>query len=222
MSHRLLSWAAAVAISFLRWTCRIRVHNDPRPALQAADHPYVYSILHAHQVASTIGAEPGTGAMVSRSADGEVIVAALRVARCIPVRGSGMTKGQSNNKGGREALEALVEHVRTGRPAILAVDGPRGPRSHVHKGIASLSRDTGAAVLNVITVPTRRWIMSKTWDRMQIPQPFCRIDAYFAPPLTPAPGESLEEFRRRIEASLKELEQTYDPQEANQPIRKRR
>jgi lysophospholipid acyltransferase (LPLAT)-like uncharacterized protein len=133
-----------------------------------------------------------------------------------------MTKGQSNNKGGREALEALVEHVRTGRPAILAVDGPRGPRSHVHKGIASLSRDTGAAVLNVITVPTRRWIMSKTWDRMQIPQPFCRIDAYFAPPLTPAPGESLEEFRRRIEASLKELEQTYDPQEANHPIRKRR
>lgn len=203
------SWAAAGAISFLRLTCRIRIHDDPRDSLRKAGRSYVYSILHAHQVASTIGAEPGTGAMVSRSADGEIIVAALRVAKCIPVRGSSRGKGQGD-KGGRQALTALIDHVRSGHPAILAVDGPRGPRNHVHKGIASLSQETGAVVLNVITVPTRRWILSKTWDRLQVPQPFCTINAYFAAPLEPSDGEGLEEYRKRIESSLSSLEAAHD------------
>lgn len=206
------SWGAAVAISLLRWTCRIRVHDDPRDALRAAGRPYVYSILHAHQAAITVGAEPGTGAMVSRSADGQIIVPALKIRGCVPVRGSGRHRG--SDKGGRAALAALADHVRSGRPAVLAVDGPRGPRNHVHKGIATLAQDTGAVVLNVITIPTRRWILRKSWDRLQIPKPFSTIHAYFAPPLEPVADEGVESFRKRIEISLNELERLHDPAEA--------
>ncbi|WP_164101701.1 lysophospholipid acyltransferase family protein [Candidatus Laterigemmans baculatus] len=208
----LASWAAAVAISLLRWTCRIRVHDDPRDELRAAGRPYIYSILHAHQVAITIGAEPGTGAMVSRSADGQIIVPALKIRGCVPVRGSG--RGSGADKGGRAALAALIEHVRTGRPAVLAVDGPRGPRNHVHKGIATLSQETGAVVLNVVTVPTRRWILSHSWDRLQIPMPLCTIHAYFAPPIEPLPEEGIEAYRKRIELSLNTLERKHDAAEA--------
>lgn len=206
------SWAAALAISLLRWTCRIRVYNDPRDELRAAGRPYVYSILHAHQVAITIGAEPGTGAMVSRSADGQMIVPALKIRGCVPVRGSGRGKGA--DKGGRAALAALIDHVRSGRPAVLAVDGPRGPRNHVHKGIATLSHETGAVVLNVITIPTRRWILRKSWDHLQIPQPLSTIHAYFAPPIEPSPDEGIEAYRKRIEDALNALERQYDPAEA--------
>ncbi|XZE55317.1 lysophospholipid acyltransferase family protein [Planctomycetaceae bacterium SH139] len=208
----LASWAAALAISLLRATCRIRTHHDPRPQLREQGRSYVYSILHAHQVAITIGAEPGTGAMVSRSADGQIIVPALKIRGCVPVRGSSNRRGRS--KGGITALAALVQHVLTGRPAVLAVDGPRGPRNHAFKGIASLSRDSQAVVLNVITIPSRRWILSKTWDRLQIPKPFCTINAYFAEPLEMDPNESLESYRQRIEQSLNQLERTYDPAEA--------
>ncbi len=215
MTKKFISWAAAVAISLLRLTCRIRLHGDPREALRRSRQPYVYSILHAHQVAVTIGAERGTGAMVSRSADGEMIVAALRVAGCVPVRGSGRGRGRGRDKGGRVALAALADHVHGGRPAILAVDGPRGPRSHVRKGIAALSLETGAVVLNVIAVPARRWILTRSWDRMQIPKPFATIDAYFAAPLEPQAGEGIEAYRRRIEASLRELELEHDPAQAN-------
>lgn len=210
----LASWAAALAISFLRLTCRIRVFNDPRDNLRRSGTPYVYSILHAHQVAITIGAEPGTGAMVSRSADGEMIVPALRVRGCIPVRGSGGGRKSKQNKGGGTALFALVNHVRGGRPAVLAVDGPNGPRNYVHKGIVTLASETNAVVLNVITIPTRRWFLPKTWDRLQIPKPFCTINAYFADPITLQPGESQERFRQRIEESLCQLEANFDPAEA--------
>lgn len=208
----LASWAAALAISLLRWTCRIRVYDDPREQLRAAGRPYVYAILHAHQAAITVGAEPGTGAMVSRSADGQIIVPALKIRGCVPIRGSGRHKG--SDKGGRVALAALMEHVRSGRPAVLAVDGPRGPRNHAHKGIATLSQETGAVVLPVVTIPTRRWILRNSWDRLQIPKPFSTIHAYFAEPVEPVADEGIESFRKRIEASLNALERLHDPAEA--------
>ncbi|EAQ81001.1 lysophospholipid acyltransferase family protein [Blastopirellula marina] len=207
-----IAWLAAIVVLLLRWTCRVRLHNDPRPALRAAGVPYVYSVLHAHQVAAAMGGEAGTAAMVSQSLDGELIVPTLRMMGVTPIRGSNRTRGQT--KGGREALVGLIEHVDGGKPAYLAVDGPRGPRNRVHKGVAALSKKTGAVVINMVAVPERRWILAKTWDRLQIPQPFCRVHGYFAEPVRPITDESLEDYRRRIEASLNSLEAEHDPAEA--------
>ena len=114
-----------------------------------------------------------------------------------------------------QRLTNLIEHVRTGKPAYLAVDGPRGPRNRVHKGIAVLSQQTGAAVLNVVAVPSRRWIFKRSWDRFQIPWPFSRIDIFVAETIWPQPDERIEEYRRRIEQSLSELETLCDPIEAD-------
>lgn len=170
-------------------------------------------MLHAHQLSTVINGEPGTGAMVSRSSDGQIIVPSLRVRGIVPVRGS--ARGASISKGGLAALDALVAHVRSENPAYLAVDGPRGPRSHVHKGIAVLAQRSDAAVLNLVAIPSRRWILRQTWDRLQIPMPFSTIRGYFAQPLAIRPGESIEQFRLRIEASLRALEARYDPSETD-------
>ena len=90
----------------------------------------------------------------------------------------------------------------------------RGPRNRVHKGIAILSQRTGAAVVNLVAVPTRRWIFTHAWDRFQIPKPFATIHGYFGEPLFPRKGESVEQYRKRIETVLNELEQKHDPTEA--------
>jgi lysophospholipid acyltransferase (LPLAT)-like uncharacterized protein len=208
---KLASWAIAAATLALRLTWRLRLQDDPRPALRAAGRPYVYALLHAHQLASTIDSEPGTAAMVSRSQDGELIVGTLKALGIVPIRGSSGKRGQ--DKGGMDALEALAAHVAGGKPAYIAVDGPRGPRNRVRKGIAVLAQRTGAVVLVAVGVPTRRWILSKSWDRLQIPQPFARIDGYFSEPLEMAAGEGVEEFRKRIEESLNALEARWDPVE---------
>jgi lysophospholipid acyltransferase (LPLAT)-like uncharacterized protein len=207
-----LGWLIAIAILILRACCRIRLHNDPRPGLHARSQSYVYSVLHAHQIATVIHGEPGTGAMVSRSADGELLIPSLRVRRIVPIRGSNRRKNGS--KGGLAAIDALVEHIAGGAPGYLAVDGPRGPRNRVHKGIALLSQRTGAAVVNLVAVPTRRWIFTRAWDRFQIPKPFATINGYFGEPLFPREGESVEQYRKRIETALNELEQKHDPSEA--------
>jgi lysophospholipid acyltransferase (LPLAT)-like uncharacterized protein len=202
----------ALGMLILRVTCRVRIHSDPRPTLRAGGTPYIYSVLHAQQIAAATCREPGTAAMVSQSRDGDFVATGLRLAGIKTIRGSSRRRGEE--KGGISALNDLVEHVRTGLPAYLAVDGPRGPRNRVHKGIASLSQQTGAVVLNVVAVPTRRWIFKRSWDRFQIPKPFCRIDIFVATPICPHQGESIDDLRGRIERSLCQLEELHDPIEA--------
>ena len=178
--------AIASLMVLLRWTCRIRFHNDQRAALTAAGIPYVYSVLHAQQLAAATGGHRGTAAMVSQSRDSVLVALGLKLVGIIPIRGS--TQSRGHDHGGLTALHNLIEHVRAGGPAYLAVDGPRGPRNRVHKGIAVLSRQANAAVINVCVVPSRRWIIKRSWDRLQIPVPFCRIDIFFDEPLYPRLG----------------------------------
>jgi lysophospholipid acyltransferase (LPLAT)-like uncharacterized protein len=173
----------------------------------------VFALLHAQQLASTVGSEPRVAAMVSRSQDGELIVGALKALGVTPIRGSSRKRGE--DKGGVDALEAMVAHVASGQPAYIAVDGPRGPRNRVRKGIAVLAQRTDAVVLVAVAVPTRRWIFRKTWDRLQVPQPFATIDGYIGEPLEIAAGEGVEEFRKRIEEALNALEAQWDPAEAS-------
>jgi lysophospholipid acyltransferase (LPLAT)-like uncharacterized protein len=206
------SWMLGFVMIALRITCRVRVHNDPRSKLQADGEAYAYSILHAHQVAAAINREPNTAAMVSASGDGDLLLPGFRLLRVKAIRGS--SRSNRSDKGGQSALSELISHVDAGAPVIIAVDGPRGPRNRVRKGIAVLSRKSGAAVLNVATIPSRRLILRGAWDRLQIPYPFSRIDAYFDDPLRSQPGETAEQFRCRIELSLNELEAKHDPDEA--------
>jgi len=150
--------------------------------------------------------------MVSRSSDGDLLVPILRLQGIVPFRGSSSHAGK--DKGGAAALDGLIAHVKGGYPGYLAVDGPRGPRNSVHRGIAQLARATGAVVLTAVAVPQRRWILQRTWDRLQIPKPFTRIDAYFGDQMPMADGESIESFCTRIGAALVALETRHDPQEA--------
>ena len=128
--------------------------------------------------------------------------------------GPSSVRGRVARRGGLDALEVLVEHVNGGRPAYLAVDGPRGPRGRVQRGIAALARRTDAAIICLAPIPTRRWVLHRAWDRFQIPKPLARIDAYFAEPIYVDPSETDQQLRARVEAALHKLERQHDPQEA--------
>ncbi|QEG33574.1 hypothetical protein Pr1d_08380 [Bythopirellula goksoeyrii] len=214
-STRIAGHLIASLVGVLRRTCRMRLHDDPRPELRLAGKPYVFAVLHAHQLATVLDAETDVAAMVSQSADGDLLVPVLKSVGVLPIRGSSRQRGR--DKGGLKALDEMIAHVESGKPAYIAIDGPRGPRNRVRKGIAQLSMSTGAPVLAAVAIPTRRWIVGRAWDRMQIPKPFSTIDGYFAEPLYPGEEESVEQFRRRIEATINALEAEHDPTEAPQP-----
>jgi lysophospholipid acyltransferase (LPLAT)-like uncharacterized protein len=209
----LVGWAAALVLVLLRATCRYRVENDPRPALRRAGIPYAYALLHAHQVAAVfVNDEPRLAAMVSRSADGDLLVPSLRLRRVIAVRGSSSRKGK--DKGGAMALVRLAKLTRHGVPGLLAVDGPQGPRNQVHGGIVRLARDAQATILPTVVLPSRRWILGRTWDRMQFPRPFSTIRLIFGEPIAPEAHPGDAELRALVRTRLMRLEAEHDPAEA--------
>ena len=212
--RRLIAWIGALGLVALNLTCRLRSQRDPRPALRAAGTLYVHAILHAHQLAALLNhGERQCGAMISRSTDGELVVPLCKLTRIRPFRGS--TRKAGTNKGGRAALREMVDFMRTTRnPCTFTVDGPRGPRNHVQLGVAVTAKETGALVIALCIVPRRRWILSRTWDRLQIPKPFTTFELMFAPPIDPSAFADVEELRSEIEMALNRIERDLDPSES--------
>lgn len=211
---RFLGLLAALALVCWRALLRIRVVDDPRPALKAAGRPYVYAILHAHQLSFILLSDDvPILAMVSASRDGDWLVPLCRVRRIVPVRGS--TGDRGVDKGGRAALALLADGVRAGLPALLAVDGPRGPRNSVHWGIVDLARETDACIVVAgVFLAASRSILERTWDRTQLPRPFSTLTARFRPPIDPRHFDDRAALRAHVAAELLALEQTFDSDEA--------
>ncbi|WP_146440988.1 lysophospholipid acyltransferase family protein [Crateriforma conspicua] len=207
---RLVAWLFGIAMLTVRQTCRRRYHNDPRQILRQQGIPLTYALLHCHQMACICSVEPGVAAMASRSSDGDLVVPALRRCGVTPIRGS---SGQGN-KGGAVALQQAIRHVRKHGPAAIAIDGPQGPRGKAQPGIALLARKSKAVIIPVCAVPSRRWVFTNSWDRIQIPMPFCTIDIYAGEPIDPSDGLSAREIIQQVEAKLLDLEQRFDPEEA--------
>ena len=203
---RLLAWLIALSMYVLKRTCRYRVFNDQRAEIRAKGEGYIYAQLHAHQIAAGMYGEPGTLAMVSRSADGDMIVPLLRVFGKQIVRGS-----SGKSKGGASALQQMIRRVAQGEVGVIAVDGPRGPRGSVQKGIGMAAKKSGMPVIPVICLPARRFILSKTWDRLQIPLPFCCLSFYFGDPIYVDEQTDLDEFAMELKHVLHDLEAMHDP-----------
>lgn len=208
-----LGWLAAAVFCLVRWSCRYRYVDDPRPGILAGGETYLYALLHAHQLAGVmIEDRLPLATMASRSRDGDLIVPALVTRGLIPTRGSSRSGGR--DKGGRAALAEMEALLRRGIPGCLTVDGPRGPRGRVHRGIVELAVATGVPVLPIVVIPARRWILTGTWDRLQIPRPFTTVSVTFGEPLRFAAGADVHQGCERVALALAALERRCDAVEA--------
>jgi lysophospholipid acyltransferase (LPLAT)-like uncharacterized protein len=141
------------------------------------------------------------------------LVSLCRARRIVPVRGSTRTDG--TDKGGQVALTKLADGVRAGLPALLAVDGPKGPRNRVHRGVVDLARETDASIVVAGVFSSKsRFILERTWDRTQLPRPFSTLTGRFRPPIDPREFADAASLRARVAAELLALEQAFDPDEA--------
>ncbi len=208
-----IGWILGLLLVCWRALCRYRVVNDPRPRLRELGTPYIYAALHAPQGAGVFAIdEVRVAAIVSRSRDADLLVPSLSLRRMRAVRGS--TSKNGHDKGGRAAFSELSDLLVAGIPALIAVDGPRGPRNHVKRGVAVLSRRADAPNLPTLVLPSRRWFLARAWDRFQIPKPFCTVSVIFGEPIFPQAGEDSEALRLRVSYALNALESKHDPEEA--------
>jgi lysophospholipid acyltransferase (LPLAT)-like uncharacterized protein len=105
--------------------------------------------------------------MISRSRDGDFISRVVQHIGWIPVRGS-------SSRGGKEALQVMVQGVIEHRIGGHIVDGPTGPPRVIKPGLILLARSTGAVICPGIVSYENAWIMN-SWDHFMVPKPFSRV-----------------------------------------------
>lgn len=142
--------------------------------------------------------------MISASKDGEW---ASKIAHWLGfkcVRGSSRKKNV--DKGGKTAMEQLIEMVKQGESAGMLVDGPTGPERKVKIGAILIAQQTGAPLLSEMWGCKSAW-RARSWDRYLIPKPFTKIYVIHSEPIyvpKDANREELEEIRLRLEKVMNE------------------
>ncbi len=202
---RLLPPLATLLIRLLSFTVRYRIHvaEETRKIFRAGK-PVIFAFWHGrmiimppvyHKVCGKEGKDAWI--MVSRHWDGDLIARTVKPFRILSARGS-------STRGGREALQALIEKARLGHTIGITPDGPKGPRYTVQPGVVRIAQLTGTPIVSLTWAARPRWIAS-SWDRFQIPLPFARVSVVFDEPFyVPNSGsaEVLEACRARLEARL--------------------
>lgn len=194
-------WLAYILAGILKiysWTLRTRIVDSYGVLARMESSPVVFAIWH-NRILFVVPQAPRKllercAVMISASRDGEYISTLVRIFGLQSARGS-------SSRGGARALLELEQSMEKGLSPILTVDGPRGPRYTVHSGAAVLARGKGVPLVPVVVNARHFWQM-KSWDKMQIPWPFTRVEIVFGEPLTIPPGEEIETANAHVKEAL--------------------
>ncbi|MCB9538799.1 MAG: DUF374 domain-containing protein [Myxococcales bacterium] len=189
----LLAWLAAWLVR--AWIATLRYRRSG-PVIEG---PGVVAFWHGDQL-PLFGQRPAGPlvAPISLSRDGRL------QARILARLGIADAPG-SSSRGGTRAARALLRAVRRGAVALMAVDGPRGPRHEVKPGVVFLARLSGAPVWPVGVAVGRGRRLARAWDRYLLPLPFTRAWVVVGEPLRFAADADPEAARAALAAGLAEV-----------------
>lgn len=187
-----------------RWE---RVNRAAVEPFMRGEGPVIACVWHgrftqAHKLWAFGPGVPRAKMLISQSREGGVVAGAAETVGASVIRGSAAKRGQM--KGGMEATRAIARHIQDGGMVCITPDGPRGPRMRASKGVAQISKITGAPLVG-FTWSTSNRIVFKSWDRFILPLPFGRGVLIWSDPIA-APGAggdaAVEAVRARLEAEL--------------------
>lgn len=156
-------------MNLLMFTCRVEfVGREHIEHLKASGDSWIFTAWHENTAVS-VWSERKTGAamMASDSKDGEYIARGIERMGNLPVRGSA-------SRGGAKAAKAMVKALKSGRPAAITPDGPRGPARKLQSGVLYISAMSDCPIVPYHVVAKREWVLT-SWDRHRIPRPFSRV-----------------------------------------------
>lgn len=135
----------------------------------------------------------------SRSFRGEVIAGICRRFghRCLTIP----------EHAGESALHLMREALAGEQMAALIPDGPMGPYHQVKHGVIRLAADLGMVLLPASAAGRPRIVLTRRWDRMEIPLPFARVRlAIGAPIAVPEDlgGHPIEWWEERVREALED------------------
>lgn len=136
--------------------------------------------------------------LVSKSNDGEIISKICRLLGFSIIRGS-------HKRGGDKALREMIAKTKEGKSIAFMVDGPKGPKQKVKKGIIKIAKLAQVPIIPIVAYTKDKFVFN-SWDNYEIPKNFSsRFALVFGEPITvpeDATDEIENELRLQIEQDL--------------------
>lgn len=167
-------------------TFRLKVENQEQwMALLNSERPLILCTWH-QQFFSAISyfksySKYNPGLMISQSRDGDLISGVANKTGWHTPRGS-------STRGGKQAMDAMIDHIRTHGFGAHVLDGPTGPIGKVKPGIIKMALETNAMIVPFYTKADQAWFFN-SWDRFMLPKPFSRVTISFLDPVALNPEE---------------------------------
>lgn len=196
MQTKFLAKFVTALYNFKKYTYRCKNINYP-------EGQCIFALWHAHQCGVyALKDKNKLSIMISKSKDGDIITAATTSLGINVVRGS-------QSRGGAGAALGLIDELKKGGNAAITIDGPRGPKRVVKKGIIEIAKISGVPIVPMIWYSKSiGFLKFKTWDEFRFPVDFIQTIALFGEPI-PVPNdideEATELYRQKVETALKTL-----------------
>lgn len=113
--------------------------------------------------------------LISNHPDGRMAAAMAKSFGYQTIDGSGASERQGRGTGGLAAFRNMLKALRSGTTLFATADIPPVPGRHVSPGMIALARRSGRPVWAIATASSRRRVLDRVWDKMQINYPFSTI-----------------------------------------------
>ncbi|MDX2234195.1 MAG: lysophospholipid acyltransferase family protein [Hyphomonadaceae bacterium] len=224
LTQRLLGLLLGAWMRLVERTTRWEFGGLPvAEALRQAGGPVVLVFWHGRLMQAHAGWQAHSGGkpttmLISQSREGEVIAIATHTLGVDTIRGSTAKAGK--DKGGTEAMRAMMRRLKQGGAVAITPDGPKGPRMRAEMGVVQLARLSGAPVVGLAWSTSGRRVFS-SWDSFVLPLPFGRGVFIFGEPIRVdrrADDAQMEAARLAVETELVRITQEADRRVGVAPI----
>jgi len=174
-------------------TFRLRIENEKHwqkiwkqgtPVLLCAWHQQFFSAIYHFKTYSKYN----PGLMISQSKDGDLISGVAN-------RTGWHTPRGSSSRGGKQAMDLMIDHLKTYRLGAHLLDGPTGPIGRVKAGAIKMALEAGAVVIPLYASADKAWFFN-SWDRFMLPKPFSRVCITFGREIRLEASDNADDFER--------------------------
>ena len=201
---RLIAHTAKFMIRLILCTCRVRIRGLDLLNQTVQESSCILMLWHDKlvilpEILHHYTSDFSCTAFISKSRDGDPLAL---VTESYP-RGR-VLRVPHNAR--HKALCNMIDLLKKEKGVVLITpDGPRGPRHVVKPGVVVAARESGAKIIPFSWKADRFWQLN-TWDQMQIPKPFSRVEVIFGKPvvLSKTTENSIEQD---VELLMKRMEE---------------
>ena len=116
---------------------------------------------------------------------------------------------QLPDNGRKHSFQLMQRAMRQHDTGVIAVDGPLGPKGVVKQGAIRIASELGYLLVPASVWESRKWILNKRWDAMEIPMPFCYAALAMGEPIAVDPEidkAGIRKMMRRLAEQINRLE----------------